>query len=166
MSETYDEIIEGEMVWRHGPDERHEQICERIHLSLFPCVSNLDSTRLLTPRSAIELAPNQVFRPDLTLVATATQKPWLVAEVIDSRDHRTDTVTKKSLYEDLRLPRLWMVDPRFHNVEVYHGTRYGLSLREILTLRDVLTEKLLPGFELKLAALFAEEGEGNVKRKA
>jgi len=157
MSENYQEIIDGQATWRHGPDERHEQICERLHLSLFPCVSNLDSTRLLTPRSPVEFPSNHVFRPDLALVVAATQKPWLVAEVIDSRDHQADTVTKKSIYEDVRLPRLWMVDPRFNNVEVYHGTRYGLSLLEILALRDVLTEKLLPGFELRLADLFAEE---------
>jgi Uma2 family endonuclease len=157
MSENYEETIDGETTIRHGPDARHEQICERLHVSLFACVTKLESTRLLPPRSPVELSPGSLFRPDLALVATATNKPWLVAEVIDSRDHRPDTVTKKGIYEDLRLPRLWMVDPRYNNVEVYHGTRYGLSLLEILALREVLKEKLLPGFELRLADLFAEE---------
>lgn len=154
MSENYEEIIDGETTVRHEPDERHEFICERLHLSLFPCASNLHTTRLLPPRSPVEFSRGNLFRPDLTLVTAATGKPWLVAEVIDSRDHRPDTVVKKGIYEDLRLPRLWMVDPRYNNMEVYHGTRYGLSLVGILAIREVLTEKLLPGFELKLNVLF------------
>jgi Uma2 family endonuclease len=154
MSESYEEVIEGETTVRHGPDERHERICERLHLSLFACAANLESTRLLLPRSPVEFSSGNLFRPDLTLVTAATGKPWLAAEVIDSRDHRPDTVAKKGIYEDLRLPRLWMVDPRYNNVEVYHGTRYGLSLVGILAIREVLTEKLLPGFELKVGELF------------
>jgi Uma2 family endonuclease len=154
MSENYEEVIEGETTVRHGPDERHESICERLHLSLFACAASLVSTRLLLPRSPVEFSPGNLFRPDLTLVTAATGKPWLAAEVIDSRDHRPDTVAKKGIYEDLHLPRLWMVDPRYNNVEVYHGTRHGLSLVGILAIREVLTEKLLPGFELRVGELF------------
>jgi Uma2 family endonuclease len=154
MSENYEEVIEGETTVRHGPDERHERICERLHLSLFACAASLESTRLLPPRSPMEFSPGNLLRPDLTLVATATGQPWLAAEVIDSRDHRADTVAKKSIYEDLRLPRLWMVDPRYNNLEVYHGTRHGLSLVGILTIREVLTERLLPGFQLNVGELF------------
>jgi hypothetical protein len=157
MSENYEEIIAGETTLRRGPDARHDAICERLHVSLFACVASLESIRLLAPRSPVEFSPGNLFRPDLALITAATQKPWLIAEVIDSRDHSADTVAKKGIYEDLRLPRLWMVDPRYDNVEIYHGTRYGLTLLEILGRRDVLIDRLLPGFELKLADLFGEE---------
>ena len=30
---------------------------------------------------------------------------------------------KKQIYEDLNLPRLWMIDPRYNNVEVYQQQR-------------------------------------------
>ena len=62
---------------------------------------------------------------------------------------------KKQLYEEIRLPRLWMVDPRYDNVEVYHSLEYGLALKGILAGRDVLTEKLLPEFQYIIADLFA-----------
>ena len=52
---------------------------------------------------------------------------------------------KKTIYEELRLPRVWMVDPRYDNVEVYHGTQYGLTLKRVLAVRELLTEALLPG---------------------
>jgi Uma2 family endonuclease len=157
MSEDYEEIIGGQSTGRRGPDERHERICERLHVSLFTCVASLESIRLLPPRSPVEFSSGHLFRPDLTLVTAATNKPWLVAEVIDRRDHHPDTVIKKAVYEELRLPRLWVVDPRYDNVEIYHSTPYGLALRHILAVRESLTERLLPGFELRLAALFGEE---------
>ena len=61
---------------------------------------------------------------------------------------------KKQVYEDLNLPRLWMIDPRYDNVEVYHGGPYGVALQQILSGREVLTENLLPGFQLSVAELF------------
>jgi Uma2 family endonuclease len=156
MSEHYEEIIAGESTWRFGPGARHEQVCERLHLRMLACLTNLPTTRLLAPRALVELSSGNLLRPDLTLVTSANSKPWLIAEVIDSHDHRTDTVVKKSIYEELRLPRLWMVDPRYDNVEIYHASPYGLSLKQILAGRDVLTEKLLPGFEISLVELFSE----------
>jgi Uma2 family endonuclease len=61
---------------------------------------------------------------------------------------------KKQVYEELNIPRLWMIDPRYDNVEVYHGTEYGLMLKGILTGREVLTEQLLPTLQLTIAELF------------
>src|SRR5262249_55423213 len=120
------------------------------------CLTELTTTRLLAPRTLVEFSSGHLLRPDLTLLTSANNKPWLVAEVIDSHDHHTDTVVKKSIYEELRLPRLWMLDPRYDNVEIYHASPYGLSLKQILASRDVLEEKLLPGFAISLSELFAE----------
>jgi Uma2 family endonuclease len=65
-----------------------------------------------------------------------------------------DTVLKKDIYEAIKLPRLWMIDPRYDNIEVYHASAYGLVLKGILAGREVLTESLLPEFELAVADLF------------
>src|ERR1044071_295658 len=148
MSHSYEEIVLGEALLRRPPGARHEIICVRLHEIVASSVANVPTTRLLPPRSVIELSPGTLVRPDLTLVTTVNNKPWLIAEVVDSMDHQTDTVTKKSMYEDVRLPRLWMVDPRYDNVEVYHGSPYGLALKHILAQRDLLTEKLLPDFRV------------------
>ena len=48
-----------------------------------------------------------------------------------------------------------MIDPRYDNVEVYHGTQYGLALKRVLAGRELLTEALLPGFQMPLHELFA-----------
>jgi Uma2 family endonuclease len=94
-------------------------------------------------------------RPDLALITAATGKLWLAVEIINPDDHRADTVVKKQIYEDAKLPRLWIVDPRYDNLEVYHGTEYGLALRGILTGSEVLAESLLPEFQLTIRELFA-----------
>jgi len=148
----YEEIVRGESLKRLPPGERHELICGRLHEAVAKSLP--PTSRLLAPRTIVELAPGTLVRPDLVLITTLTKKPWLVAEIVDSYDHGSDTVTKKMLYEETGLPRLWMIDPRYDNVEVYHGTAYGLSLREMLAGRDVLMEKLMPGLRLPVAALF------------
>ncbi|HLX68115.1 MAG TPA: Uma2 family endonuclease, partial [Verrucomicrobiae bacterium] len=118
-------------------------------------VADLASTQLLAPRSEVKLSSGTTVCPDLALVARATGKLWLAIEVVNSDDHHPDTVVKKQLYEEVKLPRLWIVDPRYDNVEVYHGNEYGLMLKGILAGREALTEKLIPEFQLTIAELFA-----------
>ena len=154
MSEAYEEILESMSVQRPAPGARHELICQRLHQCVNEKVANFPGTRLLAPRSEVQVTRNTTIRPDLALLASATGKLWLAAEIVSSDDHRTDTVVKKQIYEDLKLPRLWMIDPRYDNIEVYHATEFGLALRGILAGREVLTEKLLPEFQLTVADLF------------
>jgi Uma2 family endonuclease len=154
MSEPYQEILEGQKLSRHAPGPRHETICLRLHQAMRASVADLSSSRLLLPRSEVRLSDDNRVCPDLALVTAATGKLWLAAEIVNSDDHRTDTVVKKQLYEDLKLPRLWMIDPRYDNVEVYHGCEYGLILKEMLAGQEILTEKLIPEFQIAVADLF------------
>ncbi len=156
MSEPYEEILEGESHLRFGPGRRHEIICERLHGRVAACLEHSTVSRLLPPRSVIRISPGTMVRPDLVLVTAATGRPWLVAEIIDAGDHRIDTVVKKQIYEEVNLPRLWMIDPRYDNVEIYHGTPHGMALQKILASRELLRESLLPGFELVVEDLFSE----------
>lgn len=155
MSERYEEIIEGETISRSVPGARHEKICNLLHTRIAAALVNNTTARLLTPRSVVQIGSGTLFRPDLALVTAATGKLWLAAEIINSGDHQPDTVLKKGFYEQFKVPRLWMVDPRYDNVEVYHATEYGLALRKILATKETLEEALLPEFQMKIADLFA-----------
>ena len=158
MSLDYEEIIEGVSVLRRASAGRHEDICATLHAAFANALTGNVVARLLEPRSIVQLSPGTFVRPDLALVTAATGKLWLAAEIVSSTDHRWDTVTKKELYEQYALPRLWMVDPRYDNVEVYHGSPHGLALQHIYAGREMLAEKLLPGLELRVAELFALRG--------
>src|SRR5580692_490007 len=129
MSLPYEEIVHGETLMRSPPGPRHERICARLHARMAGGLASNTAARLLPPRSIVQISAGTMIRPDLALVTAATGKLWLAVEIIDSEDHHTDTVLKKSIYEDFNVARLWMVDPRYDNVEMYHGMAYGLALR-------------------------------------
>lgn len=154
MSANYNEMLEGSRLIRAAPGPRHEAILSRLHEYVRSSVADLKSTLLLAPRAEINISHETTLCPDLSLVTVATGKLWLAAEVVSSEDHRPDTFIKKQIYDAIKLPRLWMIDPRYDNVEVYHGTPYGLSLRGILAGRELLTEALLPEFQISMIELF------------
>ena len=159
MSEPYEEIVEGETYLRMPPGPRHELICSRLQDLISANLAGISTTRLLPRRSVVQVSSGTLLRPDIALVTLATGKVWLAAEVISSDDHRPDTVLKKQIYEELNIPRLWMVDPRYDNVEVYHGSEYGLMLKGILAGKESLTEQLLPTLDITIAELFREQSE-------
>lgn len=155
MSAVYEEIYQGESLLRSPPGARHERICALLHSRIAASLGENAVARLLGPRSVVELAPGTLIRPDLAMVTAATGKLWFAAEIINSEDHRSDTVLKKTFYEDFNVARLWMIDPRYDNVEMYHGTSYGLALKGILAGQERLRETLLPAFDMSVAELFA-----------
>ena len=159
MNLAYEEIIEGASLVRRAPGIRHEEICARLHQFVRASVADFAGARLLHPRAQIRVSAETAVCPDLALVTAATGKLWLAAEIVSSDDHRPDTVIKKQIYEEIRLPRLWMIDPRYDNIEVYHGTQYGLQLKSILAGREILNEKLLPEFQISVDVLFQGEAE-------
>jgi Uma2 family endonuclease len=155
MSQPYEEILGGETLPRSAPGARHEAICDRLHRLMTASVANLPATQLLAPRAKVRVTPHTTICPDLALVTVATSKLWLAAEIVSREDHQADTVIKKQLYEDIRVPRLWMIDPRYDNVEIYHCTEWGLVLKGILAGSEVLGEALIPEFQIVIAELFA-----------
>ncbi|HVU07538.1 MAG TPA: Uma2 family endonuclease [Verrucomicrobiae bacterium] len=159
MSQPYEEILEGTSLLRSAPGNRHEMICSRLHTAMTASVANLAITRLLAPRAKVQVSHSTLICPDLALVTAATNKLWLAVEIINVDDHRADTVIKKQLYEEIRVPRLWMIDPRYDNVEIYHGTGMGIALKGTLGAKELLEEKLVPKFQLHVAALFADPGK-------
>ena len=118
-------------------------------------MGGLACAQLLPPRTQIQVNRTTTICPDLALVLTATGKLFLAVEIVDRDDHRTDTVVKKEIYEHARVPRLWMVDPRYDNVEIYHSFEFGLQLKGILAGSEILAEKLIPQFQVTVTDLFA-----------
>jgi Uma2 family endonuclease len=155
VSIPYEEILDGATLPRAAPGVRHEQICKRLHAALTASVANLASTQLLAPRTKIRVTHSTTICPDLALLTSATGKLWLAVEIVHTGDHHADTVIKKEVYEHVRVPRLWMIDPRYDNVEIYHSTEFGLALKGILAGSEVLSEKLVPEFRFVIAELFA-----------
>jgi Uma2 family endonuclease len=163
MGEAYDEIIDGERLDRRAPSAAHDLLVSRLHRLVADCLPLNSALRLHPPQTGLILTDHVTLRPDLTLLraqrapgATAeTYSAYLVAEVLQPGDHHLDTVVKKQIYADRRLPRLWMVDPRYLNVEVYAAGEYGFTLLDILANHHPLTDPHLPGLKCPMHTLFA-----------
>jgi len=155
MSHGYEEIIEGATLPRNAPTDRHELICRRLHAEIGTSINGLTAMQLLPPRMKVQVDRHSTLCPDLSLVTTASNKLFLAVEVISRDDHHPDTVTKKEIYEQIRIPRLWIVDPRYDNIEIYHSFEFGLQLKGILAGSEILQEKLIPQFSMTVAQLFA-----------
>jgi Uma2 family endonuclease len=160
MSRSYEETLGDKSLSRSAPSERHEMICERLHAAMTASVSNLSTTQLLAPRTKIHVSHSTTICPDLALVTVSTGKLWLAVEIVSRDDHHADTVIKKEIYEEIHVPRLWIIDPRYDNIEIYHSTEWGLTLKGILAGSEILTEKLIPEFQIIIAELFAMERAG------
>jgi Uma2 family endonuclease len=164
MTEGYEEMIDGEVQLRRAPTAEHERLVDRLHGLVSTTLSPNSALRLLPPRSGLRLTESLTLRPDLAIVRVpsstteedATPQLYLVGEVLHPGDHHLDTVVKKQMWADLQLPRLWMIDPRYLNVEVYGCGEYGFTLLNILAHRDELTDPLLRGFACSMNHLFAE----------
>ena len=160
MSEAYEEVIQGETANRRRPPLAHETLVGRLHTLVAAALEHNPALQLLPSRASLQLADDCILRPDLTVVRTAPEltgpaRLYLVAEVLLPGDHHLDTFVKKQLWSDLRLPRLWMVDPRYLNVEVYGLGEYGFTLTDILANHHPLTDPELPGLGCSMDELFA-----------
>ncbi len=154
MSGIYEEILEGATLARSAPGERHEKICARLHQIMAAGINGMTGTQLLAPRTGVVVSALTRLCPDLALLTAANGRLFLAVEIISRADHQADTVTKKEIYEQIRVPRLWIVDPRYDNVEIYHSTEWGLALKGILAGSEVVCDPLLPEFEVTVADLF------------
>lgn len=161
MSEPYEELIRSEAVHRRPPSPDHELLVSRLHELVARWLPLNSALSLLPPRTELQLDEHTLLRPDLAIVrddpgATGIAQLYLVAEVLLPGDHHVDTVVKKQLWADLRLTRLWMVDPRYFNVEVYGLGEYGFTLFDILAHHHPLTDPHLPGLRCPMDELFAD----------
>jgi Uma2 family endonuclease len=163
MSEPYEETINGEEMLRCAPNPSHELLVDRLHRLVGNNLPANSRLKLLAPRTEIDLGEAGRLQPDLCLVRAngaesgrTAERLYLVAEVLLPGDHHVDTVIKKQLWADIRLPRLWMVDPRYLNVEIYASTEFGFTLLDILANRHPLTDPSLPGLNCPMRELFAD----------
>jgi Uma2 family endonuclease len=163
MSDGYEELIDGEVQKRRALTADHERLVNRLHALVSGAISPNSTLQVLPPRTALQLTEELTLCPDLAIIRVppvSEEEPnpqlYLVAEVLHPADHHVDTVVKKQLWSDRRLPRLWMVDPRYLNVEVYGCGEYGFTLLNILANHDKLTDPFLLGLSCPVRELFAE----------
>lgn len=84
------------------------------------------------------------------------ETPTVIVEFVSSRkrDRERDYETKREEYRKIKVREYWIID-RFEKVMTVHILENGDFRKKVVPARQVYRTKLLPGFELPLARLFA-----------
>jgi Uma2 family endonuclease len=163
------ELIDGEHYVTPSPNLRHQDLVGRLylamgnHLAAFPAAGRL----FLAPFDVV-FSFHDVVEPDLVFVAgdqldiltpqNVQGSPALVVEILSPGTRKRDEQIKRHLYERSGVREYWIVDPRLNLIAVHRRNESGRLARaaELMAEQaDELTTRLMPGFSLALASLFA-----------
>lgn len=166
------EIIDGEHHATAAPFLRHQRLSWRLGGYFFQFLQDHPLGELLQAPVDVLLSPHDIVQPDLLFVSVERSHilkkryvrgaPDLVVEILSESTRRRDQALKLHRYERFDLREYWLVDPDRGTVTVYR-LREGEFLRAAdlsAAAGDVLTAPILPGLEIRLAALFDLPVEG------
>jgi Uma2 family endonuclease len=163
------ELIDGELIVNPSPIPRHQWIALQISTAVHIFVRKHGLGRTYAAPVDVVLSTNDVVVPDIIFISrerlatigdkNVTAMPDLAVEVMSPWSRKRDEVVKRNLYERSGAREYWIVDPVAETVKIYRRT--GEQFERVAELAhknaDTITTPLLPGFELPLAEVFAED---------
>ena len=155
MADPYEEVLDGRPLIRGPINGPHELLCDRLHAWVAHNLPHNSALQLLRRRSLVKLRPDTEIRPDLALIRRNDPRLYLAVEVLQNSDRHPDTVIKKNILAACLVPRLWIVDGRYQNIELYVTNGGRFRLEAILTDNDLLSDAALSGARYLLSDLFA-----------
>jgi len=162
------EVIDGAHYVTPSPNQRHQELVARLHLSLGVFLEDRhERGRLFLSPFDVVFSFHDVVEPDLVFVAadqldilTAQNiqgTPALVIEVLSPSTRRRDREVKRRLYDRAGVREYWLVDPDRNSVTV-HRRASGGAFPAVAELSagapDLLETPLVPGWSVSLARLF------------
>ena len=162
----WQELVDGEVIVNE-PDAVHNRVQGNLYLAIRLWMSAAPNRgQVYTPIDVV-MDESNVFAPDLCWYRPGSSmdveapapygRPDLAAEVRSPSTWSYDIGAKKTTYERLGLPELWLVDTPAEEVLVFRrstpgSTSFDLALE--LGQGEALESPLLPGFRLALDELF------------
>ena len=122
------ETVHGELLVTPAPQLWHQEIVMRLAETLRPYVRREGIGHVLCSPADISWSDETLVQPDLfvadleearTLDWASVKTLLLVVEVLSPSTARYDRFTKRRLYQEVRIPEYWVVDPDGHSVEVW-----------------------------------------------
>lgn len=155
------EIIDGQHHMNPAPSVYHQAVSRRIQFQLY---SQIELTGLGIVADApidVELTPHDIVQPDLVVVLKGRKiitpskikgVPDHLIEILSPSSDHNDRVLKFDLYEKVRVPEYWIVDPFEHQV---HQFRIGASgYQESVHSEKIRCGYLSGGIEVDLLAVW------------
>lgn len=161
------EVINGELIMAPAPNRYHQQISRELCRIIY---SHLHIHRIGHAYDApfdVYLDDFNVVQPDLVFVAKGSScklipegvegSPDLVVEILSYSTSKRDLRDKKELYCRFGSKEFWVISPETRQVQVYRLQEEADRPSAILEERDTLTTELMPGLEIPVAELFADD---------
>lgn len=160
------ELIDGVLILFPSPLDVHERLYVFLLRLIGEYAERLDLGEVRGSRSAVKLAEDQVYQPDVLFVSrdrlSLFQRqgvfgpPDLVVEILSRSTAGYDRGAKLRTYDRTGVREVWLVDPAGpQGTEILQ--RQGLRLQPVNPGPDGVVESLaLPGFRLRLDWLWPE----------
>ena len=160
------ELIEGELFVSRAPGIPHQRVLSNLQFALESYLKENPIGKLVPGGGAVfsdydAVTPDLVFVhnqrwPEVVTGTRFTGPPDLVIEIMspgqENRDR--DLLVKRQLYGKYGVREYWVIDTEERYILIYQ--LHGQSLDEVATFRadDEITTHILPGFQLKVGAIF------------
>ncbi len=160
------EVIEGELFVTAAPTPEHQRFFRRLLLWLTGFVEPRRLGDVFAAPLDIVLGDHDIVQPDLIVISTARRHilltrlvrgaPDLVIEILSVFTRVRDEVVQAALDASAGVPELWIVNPINRDVRVYvlDSGQYRLDSHDA----GFAESRILPGFHVRLDALFANFG--------
>jgi len=160
------ELIGGELFVSRAPRIPHQLVIQNIEK---PLLIYLDQNPLgkVVPGAGAVFSVYDAVIPDLVFVRNErwaevvsegrfVSAPDLVIEVLSpgTEDRRRDLSVKRQLYAKYGVQEYWVIDPENRSVEVLRLAQGVLESAASLLDDDEITSPILPGFRLRVSAIF------------
>jgi Uma2 family endonuclease len=168
------ELINGVMVMAPPPLEIHEKLFAFLFRLLGDYVEEHDLGEVRGSRSGVELAPDQVYEPDILFVSRdrlgifqrhgLVGAPDLVIEILSASTAAYDRGDKLRTYERAAVRELWLIDPYGPAGTEFYQLVEERYLPVVPDAQGILRSIAIPGFWIDATWLWPQERLITVRR--
>jgi len=159
-------LVHGEAMPSPSPSRIHQEIVQRLFLSLFDAVGQTGRGWVYVAPLDVKLREDTVYQPDLLVVLREHADrlrpthiegaPDLIVEVLSPTTAHLDLWAKRYDYAQVGVQEYWVVDPESRRIELYVREGEQFRLHAGAQHSGRLRSVLLPDWEVDLETLFRD----------
>ncbi|MFC0517979.1 Uma2 family endonuclease [Mucilaginibacter angelicae] len=167
------ELIKGKIFkMTPAPAPLHQRISWRLSGELYHYLKNKScqafaapfDVRLSRKRESDEKKIFTVVQPDICVVCDpskidtrgCTGAPDIIVEILSPGNNQKELRNKYEVYEEASVKEYWIVSPQDKTFLRYTLISGAYQPSRLMTTGDIITTEILPGFELDLDTVFAD----------
>lgn len=160
------ELWDGELIMPPSPSFGHQENALLLYKRLDAWVNERRLGKVVTAPMDMVLSPHRSVQPDvlfiskerLGIIQRCVRGPAdLVIEVVSPGSRHRDRIEKRDLYEQYGVREFWLIDPEAKTVEVFFLENEQYRLLGRFRSGRSAESRLLPGFKVAVAEVFASE---------